>query len=311
MDSVAPRRHLPSWMLGITAADRACTSESRGGSEDNDFNELARQTCKSKPRGQIKQNHKEVESCGEESMKINSCLMKKREAKGSRRKSRKQVKQIAKGDLEKENCAVIGGNFQDKAPSQKQKAKNFKIQPCSVTEESVSSEDELSVEDLISIAKEYVNMSEDMEQHQRSCIIPRPRNQPSLTNLSQKESKDAHNALQGNGISVRDTLEVANSNATESSSVQQSIINSGKIGDPAQDMLDLFLGPLLKKPLVERKNDVMTDQTMLNYKLSKQSQDDSVEVPLLTKKKCSLKDKVIPLWAMPLPLPSAICIRDI
>lgn len=75
----------------------------------------------------------------------------------------------------------------------------------------------------------------------------------------------------------------------------KTVVNPSRTGDPTQDMLDLFLGPLLKKPLEEEKKvEVITDDMVFAHALRKQNQEivlGDVPVPL-TKKKSSLKDKV-------------------
>jgi len=74
-----------------------------------------------------------------------------------------------------------------------------------------------------------------------------------------------------------------------------SIANPVSTGDPARDMLDLFLGPLLLKTSreVERDANIMTEKLMLDHELSQRSHNDAVvEVAPVTKKKSSLKDEV-------------------
>lgn len=83
-------------------------------------------------------------------------------------------------------------------------------------------------------------------------------------------------------------------NSTESYTSDEIVINISRTGDPAQEMLDLFLGPLLKKPLEEQKRiESITKDMIVIPELRKQSQNHVGEefVPLM-KKKSSLKDKV-------------------
>lgn len=74
-----------------------------------------------------------------------------------------------------------------------------------------------------------------------------------------------------------------------------SLHNLSSTGDPAQDMLDLLLGPLLSQPpKEEKKADIITDEMIIAHQLKKQNQNvhsNNAAIPL-AKKKTSLKDKV-------------------
>lgn len=81
---------------------------------------------------------------------------------------------------------------------------------------------------------------------------------------------------------------------------EQTVINAGITGNPAHDMLDLFLGPLLKKPLEEKKKTefVMEDVAFCpKFELENQNKIVREEIGPIMKKKSSLKDKVAMLLA--------------
>jgi len=71
------------------------------------------------------------------------------------------------------------------------------------------------------------------------------------------------------------------------------LADSISTGDPAQDMLDLFLGPLLKKPIRKEEN-VSSKDIILPHKVKNQQNDAVIsDKPVtLTKKKSSLRDAV-------------------
>lgn len=76
---------------------------------------------------------------------------------------------------------------------------------------------------------------------------------------------------------------------------EQTVINTSITGDPAHDMLDLFLGPLLKKPLEkEKKTEFVMDDVAFcpNFEIQSQKSTVMEEAAAATKKKSSLKDKV-------------------
>lgn len=80
---------------------------------------------------------------------------------------------------------------------------------------------------------------------------------------------------------------------------EQSLVSVSRTGDPAQDMLDLFLGPLLKKPVEDQNRTKFTANDIFDIEFRKLSetqkndagQEHTVAAPVM-KKKSSLKDKV-------------------
>lgn len=80
---------------------------------------------------------------------------------------------------------------------------------------------------------------------------------------------------------------------------EQSLVSVSRTGDPAQDMLDLFLGPLLKKPVEDQNRAKFTANDIFDIEFRKLSetqkndagQEHTVAAPVM-KKKSSLKDKV-------------------
>lgn len=67
------------------------------------------------------------------------------------------------------------------------------------------------------------------------------------------------------------------------------------MGDPAKDMLDLFLGPLLKKSVEIEQSKFLTTDVQFSCDLKSQNQrhnDNVGEVVSVMKKKSSLRDKV-------------------
>lgn len=88
--------------------------------------------------------------------------------------------------------------------------------------------------------------------------------------------------------------EVSSFKKSENSSTEEIVININRTGDPAQDMLDLFLGPLLKKPVDEKKKDFAMSDTDFSQQFGIQSKTNIVreETAPSMKKKSSLKDKI-------------------
>lgn len=75
---------------------------------------------------------------------------------------------------------------------------------------------------------------------------------------------------------------------------EETVVGIKRTGDPAQDMLDLFLGPWLRKPVEEEKmSQFVADEVIPMQDQEKQSHSVViVEAVSPLKKKSSLKDKV-------------------
>lgn len=116
--------------------------------------------------------------------------------------------------------------------------------------------------------------------------------------VSGKESGGLPSAPQSSWKSPRHEEMVSVHNSTGTSSGEGTVVNQSRIGDPAQDMLDLLLGPLLKKPAWEEnkigliKEDMTFAGDITKQRQKPQNNIDTEMVVPLTKKKSSLKDKV-------------------
>ncbi|GMJ13394.1 hypothetical protein HRI_005008600 [Hibiscus trionum] len=154
----------------------------------------------------------------------------------------------------------------------------------------VEDDEELTPEDLLSIAEEYVKADKNIglqEPSTRECDFVR---KLSTTASPKAESESSCIAIDGNRKSPADET---TSDLTRCPKVDKILINTSRTGDPAQDMLDLFLGPWLKKTAEEKRSEfVMRDLTFSN-ELGKGTRNDVKEETIpLTKKKCTLRDKV-------------------
>ncbi|XP_064935105.1 uncharacterized protein LOC135587514 [Musa acuminata AAA Group] len=161
------------------------------------------------------------------------------------------------------------------------------VVPCSPA--SSESEIELTVEDLVRIAEEYVN-ADRQKQHGRSTAKePRSEMDPPCSSDSSVVIGGA-----GPGQTACPSLALSRCTKTSGPNFPQA---TPRTGDAAQDMLDLLLGPLLKKPTSEEhENRTVATETMnLTHKPSEPSTTSKAiwkEEVLLTKRKSSLKDKV-------------------
>ncbi|XP_062172753.1 uncharacterized protein LOC133878220 isoform X2 [Alnus glutinosa] len=238
MVGVAPddrsRRRLPVWMLGVAAAD-----ETRN-SDDVVERAVTKGPEKGVPLQEMDTSHFPV----------------KCETKRKRKSSNRDANcegMITETVSGKKKYNGHGRKVEESAASKRRKAKGSDFDDNDV---------ELTIEDLMAIAEEYVKVEKNTEQQ-------------------------ASNRECG---SERQVLMTASS--SRNSSEEIAIIDRTTV-DPAQDMLDLFLGPLLKKPVVEEKKSFVKDIAFA-YEFERQTQNNVVgeEIEPLMKKKSSLKDKV-------------------
>lgn len=140
---------------------------------------------------------------------------------------------------------------------------------------------------------QYVEADKAMKQHKPNSKECELESEFPATNFSRNETGGSLDAAERYRRSpAQDT--VTSLNSTMISAGEGVVSHPRRTGDAAQDMLDLFLGPLLKKPQEEKKQfEFVLDDMKFSHKFKEQDQSDVVEemVPL-TKKKCSLKDKV-------------------
>ncbi|KAF3327994.1 hypothetical protein FCM35_KLT06600 [Carex littledalei] len=162
-------------------------------------------------------------------------------------------------------------------------------------------ETDLTVDDLVSIAEEYVNADKDKLKKDTAATAT-TKNDP---------SKDASKPVPGprltKGLLKCSTSKTITDSSDYTLSEKNNLIEDTNIpsnvvttGNPAQDMLDLFLGPLLKKsppvkePAIESVEEVCNSSLVeTNEKAVYREEKNPVEErETLVKKRSSLKDKV-------------------
>ncbi|PHT54064.1 hypothetical protein CQW23_08526 [Capsicum baccatum] len=213
------------------------------------------------------------------------------------------VSRKRKASRVKENSSEAGPNIR----RQKQKTKNSRKGNCADVEESTpktdaedltiddlmsiaeeyagdaDAEEDLTVEDLMTIAKEYVNDNEQAASGKEKKGPTEDAISMSIGSLSciEVDNQPLRRDTNSDGISIQErTLEDAPPELNMSD-------------NPTQDMLDLFLGPLLKKTREEKRVELVREEMTLARDLNEKARNDpSEDRPVLVKKKSSLKDKV-------------------
>lgn len=143
-------------------------------------------------------------------------------------------------------------------------------------------DEDLTMDDLLNIANEFVKDEKDRGQQKKSDAEQIVHKQCAPTTISRSEPADS--------VVMSETV-----NRLPAHEETVSCHNLSSTGDPAQDMLDLLLGPLLTQPpKEEKKADIITDEMIIEHQLRKQNQKvhiNDAAIPL-AKKKTSLRDKV-------------------
>ncbi|KAL9420242.1 hypothetical protein AB3S75_037929 [Citrus x aurantiifolia] len=258
------RRRLPSWMAGVNVnkSDGEGLDRNSNSKEPADIVEKSETTRRPRRRKSTQryQEEEEEEEGGEINVTRTQKKRKVREpAPPKKRQKLKQITQTRVDQIEDDDNAT--------------------------GEEEEEEQLTLTVEDLLSIAKEYVQADRERGEVQSS---------------SSRELESEKELLASTSLENGDILnQKLSTDSAMGSMSEQSLVSVSRTGDPAQDMLDLFLGPLLKKPLEDQNRTKFTANDIFDIEFRKLSetqkndagQEHTVAAPVM-KKKSSLKDKV-------------------
>ncbi|CAI9105885.1 OLC1v1004908C1 [Oldenlandia corymbosa var. corymbosa] len=301
------KRRLPLWMSGDQVQSKSqignlnCTKD-----DDKGCQEDVERVTKGSRRPKTKSQKKETDD-GKVKLKESSStvLVKCRE----RKKTKREVV------IQDADCIEDGGRKKRKC---RQKTETYFE---SETEEDVEpfledgEAEDLTVDDLMSIAKEYVEEDHDaqvlMPSKQRDTAENRSQHvevesdAPVLVSPKRRDAAEyrSHNDAQSDSfIGVTDTSRrLFESQGTSSYSTTENPTSDTGVpvtlsSNPVQAMLDVLLGPSLKKTQeLEKERRLNSQNTSFTYELEKQhSSVDVAEEPIVVvaKKKSSLKDKV-------------------
>ncbi|KAK4373429.1 hypothetical protein RND71_008813 [Anisodus tanguticus] len=210
--------------------------------------------------------------------------------------------------LRKRKLCKVKENSNEAVPSsrrQRQKAKNSGNENCADVDESTpkTDDEDLTVEDLMSIAEEYADdADEDLTVEDLMSIAKEYVNESEQAASAKEKSAPMEDAISMSIGSLScievDIQSLRRETNSDCISIQERTIEDAppKLNmseNPTQDMLDLFLGPLLKKTHEEKRVELAREEMSLARDLNKKNQSDpSGDRPVVVKKKSSLKDKV-------------------
>ncbi|KAL9241331.1 hypothetical protein vseg_015454 [Gypsophila vaccaria] len=304
--NVGGRRQLPSWMLRPCTVVQTNVSEVIEESNVKDPKELATVTSHAEKKVTSRKPKSGVPLAEDKSRIPKKCEGRTRDRESGHQeeerqedkpcmikqcRTRKSKRMYERGEDQDHDLPQTNLETDDGPERKKRRANTLgKKRTNKSVEDShggtISSEDELTVEDLVSIAEEYVNA--DIKEPGKPLLKSETR-----SSISGGECERDLTAHKEDMKSLSDNPLSAASTSTDPLSGDRSISRPIYTDDPARDMLELLLGDLLKKSKVERENDALTKNIMLDRGLCKRSQNDTVaEVVPVTKKKTSFKDKV-------------------
>ncbi|KAK1552440.1 hypothetical protein Q3G72_017052 [Acer saccharum] len=267
------RRRLPSWMLGVV--------QQPGNENENETKKTGTTIISTQQHNVTHSNVKNNNRSNRLGRKVSQQPEKEYETKETDTSISTQLHKETRSNVTNKN----GSNRLVRRVGQKRKDK-------SVSDDEKDAE--LTVQDLLSIAKEYVEADAVTDEVQSSTTHFESQNQLLTTIAIEKDSKGSF-AAPNNSVRTSPTHPTtASCNSALSLTGEKCLLSAATTGDPAQYMLDLFLGPLLKKPIQQEKKTEFTANDMVySNKLQKLSQSDvREEIVYPMKTKSSLKDKV-------------------
>ncbi|MCL7049446.1 hypothetical protein MKW94_024678 [Papaver nudicaule] len=346
------KRQLPSWMLGVTKTEQTEKPSKRknGKIPSLETQNVVPKVLKPRRIPLARNLEKEVDSA----LKVGSnvlvkCRTRKRKTVSERLDLDDEDDEVVGEDKvvidddigvrktrSKKRVDEVGSEIQLSTTSKKRNRKATEMgdrDECLVSSP-CEEDEELTVEDLMTIAQEYVKADEGNEcqqlvaksseptelpvsfgfsrndpggsieanQSKKDFMKERPTSTFNKNNRFEISRNDPGGSIEANQSSKNLTVSMKerptstfDKNNRESSEDGVIISSQSRTGDSTQDMLDLFLGPLLKIPQnVEKKYESVKEDVNMACEFRKQKQSEvlGAEVVPLTKKKSSLKDKV-------------------
>ncbi|CAK9324093.1 unnamed protein product [Citrullus colocynthis] len=296
-----PGRRLPQWMLGVRADDQVQRSNDLDNNKKSIEEELDSQASLAKEANSIRRPRKSVSHQQKEILMDDSCILK---CESKKRKGRKlkssQIEEAKDADdpeavPEKKSNRLRRRPLSSSLEKRKRPRNSGSISNLDIQVQPPGDDDmELTVEDLMVIAKEYVE-AEEIRDDKRKIYGERESSRINQrTSYTRNQSEGSFNTNNDSKQIAMDLNTSIPHDSTANSGGEKVDAGVRTMGDPAKDMLDLFLGPLLKKSVeIEQSKFRRTDvQFSFDLKSQNQRHNDNVGVVSVMKKKSSLRDKV-------------------
>ncbi|KAK9076277.1 hypothetical protein SSX86_004610 [Deinandra increscens subsp. villosa] len=272
------KRRLPSWMVSASTANKASKPLDADASSVITIDEVSVVTKSKNPKAKgVTRNHKKEVGFSSDKDFLVKCETKRKK----RGVVEEDVIECCDPDqevvVEKRKRGRVKRKAEEFESLRKKNKKSYEFdggdedQALSCGEE----DDDLTMDDVLSFAKEFVeNDKSDTGQQKPPEVQCELRSKSAYTKSPVHEETGSHYKT----VETSSKVTVADSKLT---------------GDAAQDMLDLFLGPLLKKPILKEEtsstNDILISHEIKNRQHAAVISNKPVT---LTKKKSSLRDAV-------------------
>ncbi|XP_020094606.1 uncharacterized protein LOC109714405 [Ananas comosus] len=294
------KRRLPAWMLQAKSENGGRNTEN-GNKTGRKSETLHDNQDEVKPAIR-KHKRRMPETAGPGKSEILQKCRTKQRNNDSRAKDEGRSKVVSCNTKNDGDSRMVNGRDAKKKRKLKRMMREMEMETSSP--EKSDDEVDLSVEDLMSIAEEYVNA--DKEKQCKSSTAKEPNSETRSSSLSVSSNTNLERLAQDAALSkalskcsvIKSSLYFTGSQTSEVKNPVDELCSTNirAMGDPARDMLDLFLGPLLRESSVkEQKTEaVETLSGLTTYGINKQDTSREVrrgEEPVM-KKKSSLKDKV-------------------
>ncbi|XP_038892147.1 uncharacterized protein LOC120081389 [Benincasa hispida] len=295
-------RRLPQWMLGVRSDDQVQRSNDVEDNKKSLEEELDSQASLAKEANLVRCSRKSVLQQQKEILMDDSCIL---DCESNKRKGRKLKSSQIDEAKDADDLGAVRAKKSNRlrrkplssALEKRKRHRNLgSISNLDIQVQSPGGDDmELTVEDLMVIAKEYVEADMDSDDKHK---ISGERESSRINQRTSYTMNQAEGSFNTNNDSRQSSLDLKTSiphGLTATSGGENVDTGVRTMGDPAKDMLDLFLGPLLKKSVEIEQSKFLATDVQFSCDLMSQNQrhnDNVGEVVSVTKKKSSLRDKV-------------------
>ncbi|XP_062201041.1 uncharacterized protein LOC133903630 [Phragmites australis] len=298
------KRSLPAWMLKACSGNQVVKIEDQNKQALESAEQIGArdQTKPIKRKSERLLKNVDSEGAGEVGV-LQRCE--------SREKARRKSKDAVRDEVEETEIAASKNPRKVSAKaapknSRKRKLENVKSEASSPV--AIDDEIELTMEDLVSIAEEYVNADKQKQNELETVKTARCKEHLPCPTISTEADTGGSvvNAQSMKGLmpctTVTTNTRPSQHRGADNKGHQELMCSSSleTTGDVAQEMLNLFLGPLLSKPADYGNRSEYIESITANVNHLPEKKDLHNEVPrqgeAVTKKKSSLKDKLALLF---------------
>ncbi|XP_076889231.1 uncharacterized protein LOC143539926 [Bidens hawaiensis] len=298
------KRRLPSWIIsGSTTNNKVSKSFDADTSSVITSDETSGMTNSTKPRakGVARNCKKDIGISSGENVLV-KCETKRKKRRGVEKDVIECREIDQEVNVEKRKRARVKRKDEELDTSRKKNKKSYdfdsgdETQDLSCDDDDDDDDDDLTMDDVLSIAKEFVEKDKSDTGQQKSAQVQcELRSESSYVRSPKMQEKDYyyHEPVETTSKVTLRSPKMQEEKDHYHEPIESTLADSVMTGDPAQDMLDLFLGPLLKKPIAKAETSSIKG-VVVPHETKKQQHPAVVSSKpvTFTKKKSSLRDAV-------------------